>query len=169
MSKQLQRSFELVFSQQGIVAFTNCCGNCTDSYEDCSNSSFTSRKQGITFFKFYLNGMNYFGGDVSNIGVAYTDIDYLHKNWEDECDIIRRWCAVLEVKDYEVEKRKSEKSCIVVRFKQPVTLPDYEFGTDDDSFFDMMDEIEYFEQNYYYTSDDDDDDNEEEDDTRSNK
>ena len=123
----MQRSLELVFSQEGILAFTNCCSNCTDSYADCSDSTFShrEREQGIAFFKFFLSGGNYISWGVSTAYVAYTDLDYLLQNWEDECDIIRRWCAVLEVKDYEVEKPKSEQECIVVRFKQPVDLEFY--------------------------------------------
>lgn len=144
LNQRLQRSLELVFKQEGITAYSNCCARCTDSYEDCS--AFTQREQGITFFKFFLNGMNYEGGDIYTAFVSYTNLDYLHKNWEGECDIIRRWCAVLGVKDYEVEKPESNDECIVIRFKQPASLEDYEYGTDDDyNNFDGEDHVEEYD------------------------
>lgn len=131
VNKRLQRSLELVFKEEGITAFSNCCGNCTDSYESCS--AFKSREKGITFFKFFLNGMNYEGGDAHKAFVSYSDLNYLHEHWEDECDIIRRWCAVLGVTDYSVDKPESQVTCIIVNFKEPVTLEDYEWESDDSS------------------------------------
>ena len=136
----------MVFSQEGILAFSNCCWNCTDSYADCSASSFTSREQGISFFKFFLSGGNYTGDwGVQAAYVAYTDLDYLYKNWEGECDLIRRWCAVLEVKEYTIEKPESDETCIVVTFKQPVTLEVEDYGTDDDCLDFDDDQVEDFD------------------------
>lgn len=159
-NQMLQRSFELVFKNEGITAFSNCCGNCTDSYESCC--AFKSRAKGITFFKFFLNGMNYEGGDVVKAFVSYTDLSYLLENWEAECDIIRRWCAVLEVEEYIIEKPVLESSCIVIRFSQPVTLEEYQFESDDDFIDedfdeDMEDETDYHNDVHEREDIDDDD------------
>ncbi|KAL7518316.1 hypothetical protein ACHAWX_003828 [Stephanocyclus meneghinianus] len=132
-NRRLQRSFELVFKKEGIVAFSNCCFRCTDSYENCRD--FHVRERGITFFKFFLNGMNYEEPAAYNAWVSYTNLDYLHDHWDTECNIIRRWCAVLGVTEYTVEKPASENACITVRFKNPVILEEEEYDSDD--FIDM--------------------------------
>ena len=127
------------------MAYSNCCGRCTDSYESCSG--FEQRDRGIQFFKFFLNGVNYQGSyPILTVFVSYSDFDFLIDNWEAECDIIRRWCAVIDVRGYTVEKPKTEEECIAVKFARPVILED-DFFDDEDDFggFDGEDDDEYID------------------------
>lgn len=127
------------------MAFSNCCTACTDSYSSCSG--FELREKGIQFFKFFLNGGNYRGSMFEPYYfycayVAYSDFEYVLENWEVECDIIRRWCAVMEVEGYNIEKPDSEKTCILVRFARPLILEEEYFSSDyddEDGFEDFYD------------------------------
>eukprot|EP00804_Cyclotella_cryptica_P023360 CCRYP_000506-RA/>CCRYP_000506-RA protein AED:0.31 eAED:0.31 QI:0/0.33/0.5/1/0.66/0.5/4/0/840 len=144
-NRRLQRSFELVFKNEGILAFSNCCERCTYCYENCGN--FTIRKRGITFFTFYLSGGNYEERHEHTAWVGYTNLEYLLDHWDAECDIIRRWCAVLDVTDYTIEKPPSEDRCIAVRFKDPGVLEDPSFEWDsDDMDMDYDDDSDGFDQ-----------------------
>ena len=136
-NKQLQRSLELVFRNEGILAYTA-------AYEKYDN--FVQRENGIHFFTFFLTGGNYdryryddsvrkwairMGNNVDDIPlrtkevfVSYNSLDYINENWETECEIIRRWCAVLGVKDFTIEKPVSQDQSIAVRFTDSLELED---------------------------------------------
>ena len=124
LNQSLQRDFEIVFQPEGILGFTCCCSNCTANYGD----DLRYREKGITFFKLFLDGMNYdFDGYASSAPICYSDWQYLMDNWQSECDIIRRWCAILGLDegDYDVEKPESQKTCIMVNFKK-LEVPDFD-------------------------------------------
>jgi hypothetical protein len=90
--------------------------------------------------------MNYDEQEAYNAWVSYTNLDYLLDNWDTECNIIRRWCAVLGVTDYTVEKPALENVCIIVRFKNPVMLEEYEYDSDDFIDMDYEDDCDGFDQ-----------------------
>jgi hypothetical protein len=120
---RLQKSLELVFFEEGISAFSNCCDTdyCCYSYNSCSR--FSRREKGIVFFRLYLNGVNYDPSrPLNKVYVLYSDLNYVLENWEAECDIIRRWCAVLGVTRYTVEKPSLESISMRVVFGNPVVL-----------------------------------------------
>lgn len=130
-NRRLQKRLELVFSEEGISAFSNCCDseNCCYSYNSCSR--FNRREKGIAFFRFYLNGMNYEPHlPLHQVHAVYSDLDYVLRHWEAEVDIIRRWCAVLGVANYTVEKPSRSayvvtKGSIRIVFGTPVILEGY--------------------------------------------
>lgn len=126
VNQRLQLNFESVFSEEGIVAFSNCCSNCTDSYQDVLG--FTLRDRGIKFFKLFLNGINYDDHFLDGVYVVYSDLKYLSEEWESECEIIRRWCAVIGLADneYTIRKPKTNAECIFVEFNRVLTLEEDE-------------------------------------------
>lgn len=122
VNRMLQKNLETVFREDGIVAFSNCCSNCTDSYQDVPG--FVLRGSGIKFFKLFLNGMFYDNHFLDGVFVVYTDLKYLLDHWDDECDIIRRWCAVLGLREgcYSIRKPRSDMECIFVEFGSALEL-----------------------------------------------
>jgi hypothetical protein len=68
--------------------------------------------------------MNNWGSERCNLVVTYSDHVYLIQNWDAECEIIRRWCTVIGVKEFTVKKPETEKQCIIVEFKEPIILDD---------------------------------------------
>ena len=66
--------------------------------------------------------------------ICYEDLQYVIQNWDAECDVIRRWCAVLGVKEggYKIEKPESKRDCIYVSFNKAVEL-EIEIFDDSDS------------------------------------
>ena len=144
-NKQLQRSLELVFKQEGILAFTTCCSRCKGAYIDCKD--YTPREHGIHFFTFFLSGGNYDSDryddpmreyfddtpiQTKEIFASYTGLDYILENWETECEIIRRFCAVVGVTDYTIEKPESIVQAIPIRFTDAIKLEEEQWSSDDE-------------------------------------
>ena len=149
-NKQLQRDMETVFRNEGILAFSNCCGTCFNAYEgdDPDNDGEYSPENlvnvktgfkfrtdgGIYFFKLFLNGMNYIHNQhphypvfVAKGGFAsYKDYWYLAQHWEEECEIIHRWCSVLGLsKDEYTIIKPDPGSAVDIKFhKRSVALED---------------------------------------------
>ena len=119
-----------MFKNEGILAFSN--SRCTDAYDN------DMRKRGINFFEFFLNGMNYEPGNPfrdKQVDVCYLDLKYVLDNWDAECDIIRRWCVVMGVTEYTIEKPKTEERAIIVQFKEAVKLEEQVWDSDDDEMY----------------------------------
>ena len=131
-NRQLQADLELVFKDQGIIAFSNCCPLCNSLTYACvdvqafKNRPFQIRQGGLYQFSLSLNGP---GHDTVIIEVTmhYRDYDYLMAHWEAECAIILRFCRVLGVKEYEIEQPRSERRVATVVFKVPYELEEDEF------------------------------------------
>ena len=59
------------------------------------------------------------------VGATYGDFDYLMEHWESECELLKRWCGVLGLTkedEYEIVKPPSDIVCIMIKFREPLTL-----------------------------------------------
>jgi hypothetical protein len=123
-NKELQKKFECVFKEEGIVAYWE------ESYENYAD--FTLREHGINSFGFDFRFGAVF---ILHAQVRYRDYQYLLENWDTECDIIRRWCAVMGVAEsgYTAEKPVSKNACVIVRFEDPYALEEYMSNDEDDN------------------------------------
>ena len=144
MNQQLQRDLETVFRHEGITAFSNfCIVNGTANYSELPGfrgrmppwnpyASPENKHGGIYFIKVFFNGENYHDS-VDTAHAGYFDLDYLLENWETECEVLKRWCAVAGVEEYEVIKPESINECVQVKFKEPLALEKETFWGDHQS------------------------------------
>jgi len=112
------------FEPIGIAAYTCCCKYlCTGTYADEDEWRKTSRKNGIYFFRFTLDGMNYFNNKRHGVYAHYCDYDYLIHEWESEKKIVERWCNAIGLYegDYTVEQPEQGKA-VWVEFNKPYLL-----------------------------------------------
>jgi len=122
LNKKLQQALEKEFRPLGIVAYSCCCRlGCTGTYEE--DDDFECREKGIYFFRLHLEGMNY-DPTPESFYVQYDDFEYLMKNWDAECALIKRWAEIVGVKIREIKKPDSENIGIGVFFTEPLKLQD---------------------------------------------
>ena len=123
LNGSLQSDLENEFKSLKILAFTNCCKcSCAGAYEyDDDFPEF--RDLGIYFFRLHLNGMNY-TEHVTRVCVHWDGtIEWLNNNWQQELDLIKRWCQiVIPDEEYTVKKPESETTTIIIEFKKPLVL-----------------------------------------------
>ena len=159
INRQLQRDFDTVFRPEGIVAFSNCRNweiGYYLAYED--DPTFQLRRQGIRFFNVHLNGMGYNSLRANGCSVHFRDLEYLLDHWDEECDIIRRWCAVLGLgqNEFTAKKPESENMTITVRFKRAVCLDEeYVSSGDEADWFAITDEFYDHREGFYEDEGDD--------------
>lgn len=132
LNRRLQKDLEIVFRHEGIVAFANCCcANCHAYKTD----DFTERIEGIYFIHCRLNG-SFYEADLTRLSCLYHSHHHLMEYWDEECDILHRWCGVLGLRpgDYDIIQPSSHHRVIVVEFKEPLQLEavDYSSGDDDE-------------------------------------
>lgn len=133
MNENLKQRIEDVFKPLGIIGYSGCCRlGCTGAYDE-TDRNFRLRDKGIIYFKLFLSGMNYYQ-DVRVVYVQYSDIGYLHGNWEQEKGHIDRWCGLLGLHngEYEIERPETEEMAITVRFNRALGLDAEQYDDDDD-------------------------------------
>lgn len=122
VNQELQKDFHTMFAHKGIVASSNCCSECTNSYYE-HDKTFQIRKEGgIVCFKAFLNGPNFDLGMCDGIGVCYGALKYIHHHWEEECKLMDLWCHIvgLEKGDYCFENPESVDCAVVINLKHDV-------------------------------------------------
>lgn len=122
--KELAHNLTEAYKDTGIVAFSNCCGNCKSNYADSDkfqNSEVRQNIKGIHFFKFFLDGMN-FEKDVNGVWCHYEDFDYLMENKDQEVKVINDWCELVGVEVGTIKLPENVHQAIYVEFKDEVRL-----------------------------------------------
>ena len=117
----LENKLTSVFKPLGVAAFSRCCRfACTETYAD--RSDFQAR-EGVYFFRFHLDGINY-QPDVYSVAVHYDDIKFLLENWSSEEAMIHKWCKTIAVhkSNYTIIKPTSEDKSVMIEFVKPLKL-----------------------------------------------
>lgn len=131
LNTALQAKLEGVFSPLGVSAFSRCCHfGCTRTYSD--KLGWRARSPGIFHFCLYLDGMNY-NPYVTDVYVAYKDIEHIRVNWGKELELIELWCDTIGAKCLEVVFPATEAECIHIKLKDALELEDDGFDDDDDN------------------------------------
>lgn len=156
LHQELQKSLEIVFRPQGIVAFSNneYCGDSGAYNMECPN--FQVRDNGgICFFDFFLNGPNSFENQYDYkaraknvIFVKCSGGEYARQNWKQELKIIDQFCAVIGLKKFVIRKSKWE-NYLELEYLESIQLEQFQQDYDD---FDFVDD------DYDYAYDDVDED-----------
>ena len=121
--RALARALTRTFQPLRIDAFSLCCRpGCTGTYAE-ANDGFEYREAGIIAFSLYLGGMNYCD-QVQQVGVHYSDFEYLMAHWHQECELIALWCDAVEIPRHACtfHPPRSEKESIVLQFNVDLRL-----------------------------------------------
>lgn len=127
LNRELQRCLTDEFKPRGIVAFSNCCRlGCTGTYEDgeglednpeIDEPEFQLREdEGIYFFRLHLEGMNY-DQQVNEVYVHYGSLEYLREHWEQETQLMRRWCELVGVEPLDFVLPTDQSKALEIRFR----------------------------------------------------
>jgi len=119
LNKDLAKMLEEHFKPKGINGFTNCCGSCTSNYADDIDGDFEFRENGIFFFRFSLEGMNYEARPQAAYA-NYLNYDWLMDHWEEETKLIDEFANILEIKC--TYKKPKKGKAVKIRFEHPLEL-----------------------------------------------
>ncbi|CAJ1890441.1 unnamed protein product [Cylindrotheca closterium] len=124
LNQKLQKDFHTIFAHKGIVAFSNCCSMCTDSYYEDDPTFQLRNEDGILCFKAFLNGRNFNPGMCNGVGVCYGALKYIHDHWEEECKLLDLWCHIvgLAKDDYSIGKPESINRAVIINLKAGVSV-----------------------------------------------
>ena len=141
MNQQLQKDLETVFRHEGILPFTNCC------HYGCSGVNWYPfepiKTGGIYFIRFSLNGMNYEPDFIPKCRPPHYDTyEYLDEHWEQQRELLKRWCAVMGLKEeeYDIEKPQDVRRCVMIHFHKDLNLEKYTFSEEEGDEEDIDDE-----------------------------
>lgn len=151
---ELKNKLQDYFFDKGIIAWCGCCSTCSGSYDEF-NKNFVHNKYGITFFRFYLDGMNY-EQNPKSIGIDYADLDYLMTNWEEQQKLIDDFAKIvgLDKTEYTIKIPSRQNRAIIVKFNKDLNLEEKIY--DNDIYDDKK--LESYINNYNISDDDYSDD-----------
>jgi hypothetical protein len=105
------------------------CG-CTGTFEE-EDPYFVFRPKGIFFIRMHLNGMNY-RYQIDSAYASYDDFDYLMKNWDNEVALLHRWCKIVGVSKFKINKPETSKEAIWIMFDEKLELEVPAWSSDDE-------------------------------------
>ena len=139
LNKELCQDLERVFKPLGVTAFTRCCGNCKDNYEDHDRDFEEREDGGVYFIRLHLDGGGY-DPEPDNCYAHYEDFDYIMNNWDDELKLLTLFCRVVYRDEmnkqnfrFKIEKPASQNEAICISFIDPVELDPMPKREEDDS------------------------------------
>ena len=119
---ELSLRLEEYFKPLNIAAYTNCCRmGCTGTYAD--ELDFKVRRLGICFIRLYLDGINY-DPHPKGCYADYGDFEYLTKYWNEETELLEKWCSLIGLKigEYTICKPSCEQEAVKIEFKEALNL-----------------------------------------------
>jgi len=104
-----------VFKKYGIYPYTKCCNSCTYAFDDVEGGwdDFERRDdEGITMF-----GLRILDDVVhDDVYIYYDEFPYLMDHWEEEVQLIQKWCKICGVTATSIKKPENGRNAIVVKF-----------------------------------------------------
>jgi type IV secretory pathway VirJ component len=125
LNKDLCAELERVFKPLGVIAFTRCCGTCTDTYAE--DEDFELREDGgVHFIRLHLEGMSY-EQRPDDCYAMYADFEYLMNNWDKEYKMLTQFCRIVTGNKqndtgFRIEKPKDETEAVCIFFDEPLNL-----------------------------------------------
>ncbi len=127
LNEDLCKELERVFKPLGVIAFTRCCSECTDTYN--TDEDFEMREDGgVHFIRLHLAGMSY-DPNPKDCYAMYEDFEYLMEHWDEELKLLTQFCRIVTGNKqnnsnlgFRIEKPKDVSKAVAIYFDEPLKL-----------------------------------------------